>query len=193
VMMVAMMVPAASPMMLTFAVINRRRASEGGATVPLAMFLAGYLVMWSAFSLVAAALQWALQAAALMSAATLQATPFVGGLILIGAGVYQLTPLKEACLARCRSPFHFILSEWREGMRGALVMGMRHGVFCVGCCWALMALLFVAGVMNLLWVAGIAAFVIVEKLAPPGRLVSRITGTMLLAWGAWVLATALTR
>jgi predicted metal-binding membrane protein len=193
IMMVAMMIPAASPMILTFAAINRRRATDGGATVPLATFLAGYLVMWSAFSLAAAALQWALQVAALMSAATLKAAPFVGAVLLIGAGIYQFTPLKDACLARCRSPFHFIMTEWREGARGAFVMGVRHGAFCVGCCWALMALLFVAGVMNLLWVAGIAAFVLVEKLVPPGRLVSGSAGVILLAWGAWVLLTGLMR
>jgi predicted metal-binding membrane protein len=187
VMMVAMMVPAASPMILTFATINRRRAAGGTAPVPTAVFLAGYLVVWSAFSLAAAALQWGLQEAALMSAATLKATPLVGGLLLMAAGLYQLTPLKYACLARCQSPLGFIMTEWREGGRGAFVMGLRHGAFCVGCCWTLMALLFVAGVMNLLWVAAIAGFVLVEKLAPPGRLVSLGAGVALLAWGAWVL------
>jgi predicted metal-binding membrane protein len=191
VMMVAMMAPGASPMLLTFATINRRRAAQGTASVPLAIFLAGYLVMWSAFSLLAAGLQWGLQAAALMSAATLKATPVVGGVLLIAAGIYQLTPLKYTCLARCQSPLGFIMTEWREGAGGAFVMGVRHGAFCVGCCWALMALLFVAGVMNLLWVAAIAAFVLVEKLVPPGRLVSWSAGAALVTWGAWVLLRAL--
>jgi predicted metal-binding membrane protein len=191
VMMVAMMVPAASPMILTFATINRRRAASGTPAVPTAIFLAGYLVIWSAFSLGAAALQWALQAAALLSPATLEATPFVGGALLIAAGLYQVTPLKYACLARCQSPIGFILTEWREGVRGAFVMGVRHGAYCVGCCWALMGLLFVAGVMNLLWVAAIAAFVLVEKLVPRGRVVSWSAGVLLLVWGAWVLGRGL--
>src|SRR6266508_525671 len=193
VMMVAMMVPAASPMILTFATINRRRAAAGTPAVPTTVFLAGYLVIWSAFSLGAAALQGALQAAALLAPATLRATPLVGAALLIAAGIYQLTPLKYACLARCQSPLGFILSEWREGSRGAFLMGLRHGAFCVGCCWALMALLFVAGVMNLLWVAAIAAFVFVEKLVPRGRAVSWSAGAALLAWGAWVLLRALSQ
>jgi len=191
VMMVAMMVPAASPMILTFATINRRRAAAGTPAVPTAVFLAGYLVIWSAFSLAAAALQGALQAAALLAPATLTVTPLVGGALLIAAGLYQLTPLKYACLARCQSPLAFILGEWREGARGAFVMGLRHGAFCVGCCWALMALLFVAGVMNLLWVAAIAAFVLVEKLVTRARAVSWSAGAVFLGWGGWMLLRAL--
>ena len=191
VMMVAMMVPAASPMIVTFATINRRRAAAGTPAVPTAVFLAGYLVIWSAFSLAAAALQGALQAAALLAPATLTVTPLVGGALLIAAGLYQLTPLKYACLARCQSPLAFILGEWREGARGAFVMGLRHGAFCVGCCWALMALLFVAGVMNLLWVAAIAAFVLVEKLVPRARAVSWSAGAVFLGWGGWMLLRAL--
>jgi predicted metal-binding membrane protein len=122
---------------------------------------------------------------------TLEVTPLAGGILLIAAGVSQLTPLKLACLSRCQTPLGFILTEWREGARGAVVMGIRHGAFCVGCCWSLMALLFVAGVMNLLWVAVIAAFVLVEKLMPPGRAVSWGAGAILLAWGAWVLLRAI--
>lgn len=191
VMMVAMMVPTAAPMILTFATINRRRGESGGPVVPTAVFVGGYLVIWFAFSLGAAALQSALQAAALLSAATMTVTPFVGAALLIVAGVYQVTPLKRACLARCQSPLGFILSEWRESARGAFVMGIRHGAFCVGCCWALMALLFVAGVMNLLWVATIAAFVFLEKLVPSERLVSWTAGAALVGWGAWLLVRTL--
>jgi len=191
VMMVAMMIPAASPMVLTFATINRRRAASGAATVPTAVFLAGYLVVWSAFSLGAALAQWGLQRAAVLAPSSLTVTPVVGGLLLVLAGAYQLTPLKSACLARCQSPLGFILTEWREGTRGAFVMGLRHGAFCLGCCWALMTLLFVAGVMNLLWVAAIAALVLLEKLVPWGRAVSWVTGVGLLGWGAWVLARSL--
>jgi len=191
VMMIAMMVPSASPMILTFATINRRRAASGGPAVPTAVFLAGYLVTWTAFSLLATLLQWALQSVALLAPETLSVTPALGGVLLLAAGLWQITPLKHACLARCQSPLGFILSEWRDGARGAFVMGLRHGAFCVGCCWTLMALLFVAGVMNLLWVAAIAAFVLVEKLTPPGRAVSWAAGVLLLAWGAWVLARSL--
>jgi predicted metal-binding membrane protein len=190
IMMVAMMVPSASPMILTFATINARRAVTGGPVVPTAVFLAGYLLVWSAFSLAATLLQWGLGALALLIPETLVATPVAGAVLLLVAGIWQLTPLKRACLARCRSPLGFVLAEWREGARGALIMGLRHGAFCVGCCWTLMALLFVAGVMNLLWVTAIAAFVLVEKLLPPGRAVSWIAGVVLLAWGAFVLVRA---
>ncbi len=190
VMMVAMMVPGATPMILVFATINRRRAASGGAPVSAAVFLAGYLVVWSGFSLLGTLGQWALQSASLLAPATLSAAPVVGGLLLLLAGLYQFTPLKETCLSRCVSPLGFILGEWREGKAGAFVMGLRHGAFCVGCCWALMALLFVAGVMNLLWVAVLAALVLVEKLVPRGRLVSWPAGLLLLGWGAWVLARA---
>jgi predicted metal-binding membrane protein len=191
VMMVAMMVPSASAMILAFATINRRRAAAGTPAVPTAIFLAGYLAIWTAFSLVAAALQDALQAAALLAPSTLTVTPILGGALLVAAGVYQLTPLKYACLARCQSPVGFILTEWRDGAWGAFVMGVRHGAFCTGCCWALMVLLFVAGVMNLLWVAVIAAFVLAEKVIPWPRLVSWSAGLLLLAWGVWVVAKGL--
>ncbi len=191
VMMVAMMVPAASPMILTFATINRRRAASGTPPVPTGIFLAGYLVVWSAFSLLATAAQWALARAALLAPDTLKAAPWVGSALLLAAGLYQFTSLKHACLARCQSPIGFILSEWREGPRGAFIMGLRHGAFCVGCCWALMALLFVAGVMNLLWIAALAVLVLAEKLVPTERLVSWATGALLLGWGAWVLVRSL--
>ena len=191
VMMVAMMVPTASPMIVTFATVNRRRAAPGTPPVPTAVFLAGYLAVWSAFSLLAAGAQWGLQRAALLAPTTLEAAPRVGGVLLLAAGVYQFTPLKRVCLARCQSPVGFVLTEWREGPRGAFIMGLRHGAFCVGCCWALMALLFVAGVMNLLWVAALAALVLAEKLVPSERLTSWTAGTLLLAWGGWVLVRSL--
>jgi predicted metal-binding membrane protein len=188
VMMVAMMVPAASPMMLLFATVNRRRAQTGTPPVATGVFLGGYLVIWSLFSLLAATGQWALQHASLLAPETLRATPLVGGVLLLAAGVYEFTPLKDVCLARCQSPLGFILTEWREGPRGAFIMGVRHGAFCVGCCWALMALLFVAGVMNLFWVAALAALVLVEKLLPWGRAVSWAAGALLIGWGVWVFA-----
>jgi len=191
VMMVAMMVPAASPMILIFATINRRRAVLGTPAVPTMIFLAGYLAIWWAFSVVAAAAQLGLQQASLVSVGSLKAAPMVGGLLLLGAGFYQFTPLKQACLARCQSPLGFILSEWREGRGGAFLMGLRHGGYCVGCCWALMALLFVAGVMNLIWVAALAALVLVEKVLPWERVVSWTTGALLVGWGMWVLVRSL--
>jgi predicted metal-binding membrane protein len=190
VMMVAMMVPSASPMILIFAAINRKRLAAKTPLIRTGLFLGGYLLVWAGYSLLAALGQWGLHAAALISPA-LAVAPWLGGLLLIAAGAYQFTPLKDACLSRCQSPFGFILTEWREGAAGALVMGLRHGAFCVGCCWVLMALLFVAGVMNLLWVAAIAAFVLLEKVAPFGRVVSRLAGGVLIVWGAWLLAQAL--
>src|SRR5262249_10784617 len=191
VMMVAMMVPSAAPMIVAFATINRRRAEAGGSAVPTAVFLAGYLLIWTAFSLAATLLQWALQSLALLAPETLEVTPLLRAIVLLGAGIWQFTPLKYTCLARCQSPIGFILNEWRDGGAGALVMGLRHGAFCVGCCWTLMVMLFVAGMMNLLWVAAIAAFVLFEKIAPRGRAVSWAAGAVLLAWGAWGLTRAL--
>jgi predicted metal-binding membrane protein len=187
-MMVGMMLPTAAPMTLLFATINRRRVESGPAPVPTGVFVGGYLAVWTAFSAAAALGQWGLQRAALLSTETLAVVPLAGGTLLVAAGAYQLTPLKYACLSRCRSPLAFIMNEWREGLRGAFVMGLRHGMACVGCCWALMALLFVAGVMNLLWVAAIAAFVLVEKIAPAGRVLSVASGALLVAWGIWVAA-----
>lgn len=188
VMMIAMMVPSAAPMILIFATVNRKRAAENAPLIRTGLFLLGYVAVWAAFSLLAALGQWVLHAAALISDPTIAVAPRLGGLLLVAAGAYQFTPLKNACLSRCQSPLGFILTEWREGASGAIVMGLRHGIFCAGCCWVLMALLFVAGVMNLLWVAAIAALVLVEKMAPPGRAVSWLAGAILIAWGAWLLA-----
>ncbi|MFZ1061385.1 MAG: DUF2182 domain-containing protein [Candidatus Rokuibacteriota bacterium] len=189
VMMVAMMVPSASPMILTFTTINRKRLVDETPLIRTGLFLVGYLLVWAGYSLLAALGQWGLHAAALITPA-MAVAPWLGGVLLVAAGVYQFTPLKDVCLSRCQSPFGFILTQWREGAAGALIMGLRHGAFCVGCCWVLMALLFVAGVMNLLWVAAIAAFVLLEKVAPLGRVVSRLAGAILILWGAWLLARA---
>ena len=187
VMMVAMMVPSASPMILAYTTVHRRRLAQGDAVVPTAVFLAGYAIVWGAFSLTATLAQWGLHQAALLSPMMVSTSPLLGGLLLIVAGAYQWSRLKYACLSKCRTPIGFLLAEWREGTRGALVMGMRHGVFCTGCCWALMALLFVGGVMNLLWVATIAGFVLVEKIAPQKLQVGRVAGLGLMAWGGWLL------
>jgi predicted metal-binding membrane protein len=188
VMMVAMMLPSAAPMIGMFATLERRRSGRAGL-VNTGLFLTGYVVTWGAFSAVAAAGDVGLRGAGLVNGAGGRAGPFLSSAVLIAAGLYQLTPYKYACLSRCRSPLGFLLGEWRDGRAGAFVMGLRHGLFCVGCCWALMALLFVAGVMNLVWVAALAAFVLIEKVIPGGRAFSRAAGAACLLWGlSWLVA-----
>ena len=188
VMMAAMMLPSAVPMLLVFVAVNAKRREAGGPPyVNTGAFVLGYLAVWSAFSVGAAAAQWRLHEAALMSPETLRVVPIAGAALFVSAGVYQLTPLKYACLVRCRTPLDFLMTEWRAGTPGALVMGLRHGAYCLGCCWALMALLFAGGVMNLLWVAAISGFVLLEKAVSSGRAVSWASGALLIAWGFWSL------
>jgi len=189
-MMVAMMLPSAAPMILLVATIHRRRRERASPAAPTAVFAAGYLVVWIGFSAAAALTQVVLHRAALLSPGMASTSPIFGGVVLIAAGAYQWLPAKSACLSRCRSPLGFLGSEWREGSAGAVVMGLRHGLFCLGCCWALMALLFVAGVMNLLWVAAIAGLVLVEKVTRAGPWVGKLAGLVLVAWGAWMLVKA---
>src|SRR5215210_877268 len=191
VMMVAMMTPSAAPMILMFAGVNRRLRAQQASYVPTGVFLAGYLAVWAAFAVLATAAQWGLHDASLLSPMVATTSPVVGGVLLVAAGVYQWTPLKHACLSKCRSPLGFVLNEWREGGRGAFLMGLKHGGYCAGCCWSLMALLFVAGVMNLLWVAAIAGFVLIEKAAPGGDRLGRVAGMALAGWGVWMVAGAL--
>jgi predicted metal-binding membrane protein len=188
VMMVAMMTPSAAPMVFVFAGIHRRRAAAGGPAVPTGIFLLGYLAVWTGFSIAAALAQAGLHAGALLSPAMAASSPLLAGGLLVVAGVFQWTPLKRACLAACRSPLSFVMTGWREGRWGAFVMGLRHGGYCLGCCWALMVLLFVAGVMNLLWVGAIAVAVLIEKVAPRGDLVGRLAGLGLIGTGVLVLA-----
>ncbi len=187
VMMVGMMAPSAAPMILLFANVQRKSREKGGPFIPTGAFLSGYLIAWTAFSLAAAAAQWALDQTALLSPMMASASPWLGGALLIAAGVYQLTPLKNACLAHCRAPLHFISHHWRPGPSGALRMGAEHGAFCVGCCWALMGLLFVAGVMNLIWVAVIAGFVLLEKVAPFGPRAGRWSGALLIILAGFMI------
>jgi len=188
VMMIAMMTPAAAPMIPMFSTIHRRRTAEGRPAVPTAIFVLGYLVVWTIYSVVAALAQAGLHAASLLSPAMASTSPLLAGGLLVAAGVFQWTPLKRACLAACRSPLSFLMTAWREGRGGAFVMGLRHGLYCLGCCWALMALLFVAGVMNLLWVASIAVAILVEKVMPRGDLVGRLAGVVLVAAGVLLVA-----
>ena len=191
VMMVAMMTPSAAPMILMFAGVNRRRQKQQVPHVPTSVFLLGYLVVWAAFSVLATAAQWGLHAISLLSPMTVSTSPVLGGILLLIAGIYQWTPLKHACLSKCRSPLGFVLNEWREGRWGAFLMGIKHGSYCTGCCWSLMALLFVAGVMNLLWVAAIAGFILLEKVAPAGQRMGQAAGVLMVAGGVVLLGLTL--
>jgi predicted metal-binding membrane protein len=188
VMMVAMMLPSAAPMLLLFARINRNEKAAGSPLMPTGAFAAGYLLAWGGFSVVATGLQWALEAARLMSPMLLLETANVwtGVAILVGAGLWQLTPLKTMCLRHCRSPLGFLMTSWRAGHLGALRMGLEHGAYCLGCCWFLMALLFFGGVMNLYWIVGLAVFVLLEKIMPLGHWLGRIAGVVLIGWGAYL-------
>jgi predicted metal-binding membrane protein len=190
VMMAAMMLPSAAPMILLHLRVSRERRARGGAPLASGLFVLGYIAVWTAFSGLATAMQWALGEAAQLSPILEAQSPALAGALLIAAGLYQLTPLKHACLRHCRSPLDFVMTHWREGRAGALAMGLRHGAYCLGCCWMLMLLLFVGGVMNLVWIAVLAAFVLVEKLFPGGHWVARLAGFVLLAWGGAALLGA---
>lgn len=187
VMMAAMMLPSALPMVLTFCELCARQCETSRA----ASFVAAYLAVWFGFSIAATALQWALQAADLVDSMIVSTSPALNATLLVIAGVYQFSPLKDICLARCRTPFGFLLGEWRPGPRGGFVMGLRCGLFCLGCCWAMMALLFVGGVMNLAWIAALSLAVAAEKMAPRGAIVSRSLGILMIAAGALRLLTLL--
>lgn len=187
VMMIAMMVPSAVPMIQAFLAVNEQRQNSSRPLVPVGVFLLGYLVVWTSFSALATLAQLGLHEAALLSPMMVATSPVVSGGLLLAAGVFQWTPLKRACLSGCRSPLSFLMSGWRDGTAGAFSMGLRHGAYCVGCCWALMALLFVVGVMNLLWIAVIALFVMAEKIIPRGELLGRIGGAALVTAGIAVM------
>jgi len=193
IMMAAMMLPSAAPMAAAFQTIGASRRARGQAFAPTAVFIAGYLAVWSAFSLAATALQWALMAAGLLDGMMENASPALAGGLLLVAGLYQWSALKLACLAKCRSPFEFILAEWRDGTAGAWRMGLRHGLYCLGCCWALMLLLFAAAVMHLAWVGALAALVALEKLGTRPDLVRRASGAALAAAGFALLAYSAAR
>jgi predicted metal-binding membrane protein len=187
-MMIAMMVPSAAPAVLLFATIRRKQEASVRPSVEAWIFLGGYLLMWAAFSLVAALAQWGLERAGLLSMAMASTSATLGGVILLAAGLYQFTPIKNVCLRYCQSPVLFLSQHWRPGTVGAFRMGLRHGSYCVGCCWFLMALLFVSGVMNLVWIAVVAFYVASEKLLPLGHRLSRAVGVALIVSGAIVLA-----
>ena len=189
-MMIGMMVPSAAPMILQFGNVQRRELAAESPKLRVALFTAGYLAIWAAFSVLAAVAQLALTKLALFAPLDLTVTAWLGAVLVALAGVYQLTPLKNACLRRCRSPAEFLSSHWRRGNAGAFRMGIEHGLYCVGCCWLLMSLLFVVGVMNLVWVAVIAAFVLIEKLVPQGETTAKINGVALLALALFLALNA---
>jgi len=183
-MMMAMMLPAAAPMVLTFTHLCRRKRQTRRVWV----FVAAYLTIWTAFSAAATALHWALQVSDQITPMMASRSVWLTGILLVVAGTVQFTPLKEVCLRHCRTPMGFLLTEWRDGAAGAWRMGYRHGIFCLGCCWALMGLLFVAGVMNLAWVAALTAAVVIEKLHPAGVGIGKLLGGLLIVAGVVRLA-----
>jgi len=189
-MMVAMMLPGAAPMILMFAMLNRKQIETGNPHVATGLFAVGYLTAWAGFGLVAVALQLGLERTGMLSPVLVSTNLIFSSSVLIAAGLYQLMPLKHACLRHCRSPLVFLGAHWRRGPVGAMRMGLVHGYFCVACCWFLMALLFFGGVMNLYWIIGLALFVLLEKLAPAGHWLGYATGTVLLAWGMSLLTNA---
>ena len=181
VMMSAMMLPSAAPMVLLFAAMNRKHRERGNPFASTTVFASAYLIVWAGFSLVAVALQWGLERLAMLSPMLVSVNVVLGGCLLLAAGLYQLTPIKQACLRHCRSTLQFILTRWRSGSGGAFRMGLEHGAYCVGCCWFLMGLLFFGGVMNLYWIAGLAVFVLIEKTIPAGHWVGHAVGIGLMS------------
>ena len=187
VMMIGMMLPSAAPAILLYAMVLRNSPQAEAPVARTYAFAAGYLLAWLGFSLAATLLQWGLAEAAVLSPMMVSTSPALGAGLLILAGVYQLTPLKQSCLTRCRAPAAFITQHFRPGISGALRLGAHHGLYCVGCCWALMLLLFFGGVMSLLWIAAITIFVLLEKLAPFGAQGGRLSGGLLVAAGLCLL------
>jgi predicted metal-binding membrane protein len=189
VMMVGMMAPSAAPMILMYARVARQEKNAGKPLAAAGWFAAGYFLAWAGFSLAATLVQWLLDRAALLDARMASANGLLGAIVLIAAGIYQWTPIKNVCLAECQTPFRFLMSHggFRSDALGCLRLGFRHGIYCVSCCWVLMALLFVVGVMNVLWIALLALLVLLEKLTPWGRWVARIAGVVCIVAGAWMV------
>jgi len=186
VMMIGMMSATAFPVLSLFSSMQKNRTGHALHKTVL-LFGLGYLIMWVGFSVVAAFAQWGLHEAALLSPKMATTSSVLGGAVLLLAGAYQLTPTKGACLRQCQSPLGFLMTNWREGARGALVMGLKHGKYCLGCCWALMCVLFVVGVMNLAWVVALTAFILIEKFGRSGSYVARLGGVAMIAAGILVM------
>jgi len=185
VMMGAMMLPSAVPMIVIHQRIAARRDPE--TTSASHWFLAAYLMAWALFSIAATLLQWNFQRADILSQMLQVQGSLVGGSILVVAGLFQLTPLKAVCLRKCRTPIGFLLTNWRAGRTGAFQMGLRHGQYCLGCCWALMLVLFVGGVMSLTSIAVLSGIVALEKLARRGEQIAKLGGGLLIIWGLWLI------
>ena len=190
-MMAAMMVPAAAPNLLALAGAQRKGRERQDPIARASLFLSGDLLVWTGFSLLAALAQWRLHAAALMSPSMASTNAVLSGALLLSVGVFQFTPVKKACLRRCRAPLAAAVSGSRDRPRGAFLMGLEHGAFSAGSCAALMLVLFVTGVMSFLWMAILTGFLVLEKIAPEGPWISRVAGTLLAAWGGWMLLGAL--
>lgn len=186
VMMIGMMLPSAIPMVLIYAGVARKSARQGIPVAPIGAFISGYIAMWLGFSLFATLAQWGLDRAALLSPMMVSNSVRLGAALLVATGIYQWLPIKDTCLQHCRSPVHFIATHWRPGSMGAFKMGISHGAFCLGCCWVLMSLLFVGGVMNLLWIAAISLFVLLEKVMPFGDVSGRVMGLLMVASGGLI-------
>ncbi len=194
IMMIAMMLPSATPMILLHAKVDRQarsRAGEAPTLLPTAAFTLGYLVAWAGFSALATGLKLAFEKLGVLSPMMMNSTNQIfAGIVLLFAGLWQLTPIKQACLRHCRGPIQFLSQNWRPGPSGALIMGLHHGAYCLGCCWGLMAILFFGGIMNLYWIILLTVLVLAEKLLPVGRSFSRATGGMLTVWGLSYLVRA---
>ena len=189
-MMAAMMLPSAMPVLLLFTRVTGGEPGQIARSGPGLWFALGYLLAWGGFSVAATAMQWALEATRLLSPMLETTHHGLGAAILVLAGAWQLTPVKRACLRHCQSPLGFIVGHWRDGASGALRMGLRHGIYCLGCCWFLMLLLFFGGVMNLYWIVGLTAYVLLEKAIAPGNWLGRATGILLIVWGIWLAVQA---
>ena len=187
VMMVAMMLPSATPMIFLYARVREKRRGADRPYAPTAAFVGGYLLTWTGFSLLATMANWELHTGGVLSSMMGRVAPATGGALLIVAGLFQWTPLKHACLKHCRSPIGFFVQNWRDGLVGATMMGLHHGAYCLGCCWLLMVLLFALGVMNLPWVAVLTTVVLAEKVLPRGEVLSRVLGALLVLWGVWLV------
>ena len=190
-MMLAMMLPSAAPAILTFAALSRKFSQKGAATAPPALFAAGYAAIWTGSSAATVALQMSVEQFVPLTGMMAVINTTLGAALLIAAGLYQLSPLKQACLRKCQTPLMFFAHNWRKGYDGALRMGLSHGLYCLGCCWVLMGLLFYGGVMELRWIVGLALYVAAEKLLPASTRLSRVTGILLIGWGLWTASTSI--
>ncbi|HXP29882.1 MAG TPA: DUF2182 domain-containing protein [Stellaceae bacterium] len=189
-MMLGMMLPSAAPLILLFAAVERRQPA-GPSLYRTAVFTAGYLLVWSGFAVAATTAQAFLAKMSLLANDMSISNALLGGILFVAAGIYEWSPLKRRCLTHCQSPMAFLLGRWQPGALGALLMGVEHGVYCLGCCWVLMLLLFAVGVMNLLWVAALTVLVLLQKLAPGGMISAAATGAVMALFGLFLIGQAL--